>query len=58
MSVSPPFQISAQDVARSSLDRDDIGLWALLVTGCFHLFDSEAAAQRAYRLLLEGVAIR
>jgi len=45
-------------VARSSLDRADIGLWALLVTGCFHLFETEAAARRAYQLLREDVAVR
>lgn len=58
MSVPPPFQITPDDLERSSLEPGDVGLWALLVTGCFHLFDTEAAARRAYRLLLADKAVR
>lgn len=58
MTVSPPFQIEPADLVRSSLEESDVGLWALLVTGCFHLFDTEVAARRAYFLLLAGKAVR
>jgi hypothetical protein len=58
MSASPPFRVSAADIARSSLERADLGAWALLVCGCYHLFESEDAARRAYRLLLADVAVR
>jgi len=58
MTISPPFRITKDDIARSSLDVDDLGFWALLVCGCYHLFLTEQAAQRAYRLLLEDRAIR
>jgi hypothetical protein len=56
MSVAPPFHVTAADIARSSLERADFGAWALLVCGCYHLFDTEDAARRAYRLLSQGVA--
>lgn len=58
MTVPPPFRITAADIARSSLGRGDLGAWALLVCGCYHLFETEDAARRAYRLLLQGVAVR
>lgn len=58
MTVLPPFRITRDDIARSSLDRGDLGLWALLVCGCFHLFETERAARKAYRLLLEDKAVR
>ena len=58
MTVPPPFRISREDIARSSLEADDLGAWALLVTGCYHLFETEAAARSAYRLLLQDKAVR
>lgn len=58
MTVPPPFRITAADIARSGLERRDLGAWALLVCGCYHLFETEDAARRAYRLLLRGVAVR
>lgn len=56
--VCAPFQINADDVERSSLDDDDIGKWALLVTGCHHLFDSKNQAHSVYKLLLRDIAVR
>ena len=58
MTVPPPFRITAADIARSGLERGDLGLWALLVCGCHHLFETEKAARRAYSLLIRGVAVR
>ena len=58
MSVLPPFQISAADIARFSLEPGALGAWAILVCGCFHLFETEAAARRASQLLLEDRAVR
>ena len=58
MSVLPPFQINASDIVRSTLEPSDLGAWAILVCGCFHLFETEAAARRAYQLLLENRAVR
>lgn len=58
MKPSAPFQISIEDVERSSLDAEDVGLWAILVTGCYHLFETKGAARRCYRLLLGGVTVR
>lgn len=47
MSVSYPFQVSEQDVERSStLDKSDIGRWALLINGSYQFYASyDAAAQ-------------
>ena len=58
MTVFPPFQIGVDDIERSSLGLEDLGLWAILVTGCYHLFNSEASARQAYHLLLQDVAVR
>ncbi len=58
MSIMPPFRISPEDIERSSLDARDLGFWALLVCGCYHLFESERAAQNAYRLLRQDVSVR
>ena len=58
MSVPPPFRITAADISRSSLDRGDLGLWAVLVCGCYHLFETEHAARHAYRLLLRDISVR
>ena len=46
MSVSQPFQIDAEEVERTSLEPTDIGLWAILITGCYHLYETEAGASR------------
>ena len=58
MTVPPPFRVTSDDIVRSSLDRGDLGLWAVLVCGCFHLFETERAARHAYRLLLEDKTVR
>jgi len=58
MSVSQPFQIDAEEVERTSLEPSDIGLWAILITGCYHLYETEAAARRAYANLMQDSAER
>lgn len=58
MSIAPPFRITAADIERRDLERGDLGAWALVVAGCCHLFETEGVARRAYRLWLEGVAVR
>ena len=58
MKIYPPFRISRLDAALASLDVQDIGAWAVLVCGCFHIFESKGAAQRAYRLWLENRPVR
>ncbi len=58
MKIYPPFRISRLDAALAALDPADIGAWAILVCGCFHIFESERAAQRAYRLWLENRPVR
>lgn len=50
--IPPPFQISAEDIARSStLEASDLGRWALLITGCFQTFEDEEAANRTRKTL-------
>lgn len=56
--TNPPFRISRLDAALASLDVRDVGAWAVLVCGCFHIFESEGAAHRAYRLWLENRPVR
>lgn len=58
MSVSEPFQLSQEDVLRAGLEPGDVGAWCVLVTGCYHLLDSEAGARRAYSMFLEGNMVR
>ncbi len=58
MSVSQPFQIDAEEVERTSLAPSDIGRWAILITGCYQLFESEDAARRAYVFLMQDVTVR
>ncbi|MEM0985107.1 MAG: hypothetical protein AAGJ32_02570 [Pseudomonadota bacterium] len=58
MSIQPPARISRLDARLAELDPADIGAWAVLVCGCFHIFESERAAQRAYRLWLENRPVR
>jgi len=44
-------KVSKQDVERSStLEKADIGKWAIVVNGAWHIgYDSEAAAAAAYK---------
>lgn len=58
MSLAPPFRLTRENAARAGLDGADAGLWVLVVAGCYHLFETERAARRAYRLLLRDVAVR
>ena len=57
MSVSQPFQIDAEEVERTSLDPSDIGRWAILITGCYHLYETEAAVRRAYANLMQDMTV-
>lgn len=43
--IQSPFQITEQDTERTSLEPADLGRWALLISGCFHLFDNQDAAR-------------
>lgn len=57
MSVLAPFQITQDEIDRTSLDQSDLGRWAVLIAGCYHLFSSKARAHHAYRSLIgEGAA--
>lgn len=58
MSVSNPFRLSEEDVVRADLSPGDIGLWCVIVTGCYHLFESEASARRAHAMILSGKMVR
>jgi len=50
--VYAPFQVSPEDVARSStMTARDCGKWALLVAGCYHLFETRLAAQQCRQKL-------
>ena len=50
-----PFQISEEDWSRSTtLTRADIGRWALLVQGCYLLFESWTDANNCKTELKEG----
>ena len=51
-SVSQPFLVDEFEVEITSLEPTDIGKWALLVTGCYHLFNSleDARSTRAFIL--------
>jgi len=49
--IAAPFQITEQEIERTSLEPDDFGRWALLIQGCFHLFDSFEAAKQTQTLL-------
>ena len=39
-----PFQITQGDIEHTSLEQHDLGKWALLVTGCYQIFESQEAA--------------
>ena len=42
-----PFLVTDETVAYSSLEPTDIGKWAVLVQGCYHLFTSYGEALQA-----------
>lgn len=58
MSIIEPFQITPETVRRAGLERADVHQWCLVVDGCYHLFDTETAARRAYAMLPEGEFVR
>ena len=39
-----PFQITQGDIDRTSLEPSDLDKWALLITGCYQIFDSQSEA--------------
>lgn len=44
------FQITAQDlIYHTDLDESDINLWAYLVCGCYHIFDTKQEAEQSYK---------
>lgn len=53
-----PFRLTADIVCEAKLDQTDVGLWCLLVDGCYHLFNTEQQALSAYEKLLSGVLVR
>lgn len=50
--IHGPYQLTHEHIeASSTLDETDIGQWALLITGCVHMFESyEDAKQRKREL--------
>ena len=53
-----PFQLTEPDIRRAGLKETDIGMWCLLLDGCYHLFETESQVRRAYRMSLQGLAVR
>ena len=58
MSVSGPFQLTEEDVSRAALNTADIGLWCIVVKGCYHLFNSEHQARFAHAKFVAGEMVR
>lgn len=58
MDTKAPFQLSESDIHRADLLPSDVGMWCLVVDGCYHLFASEELAQKAHDKQLEGIAVR
>lgn len=58
MVATGPFMLTEDDVRRAGLQRGDIGAWCFVYDNCFHLFDCEASARRAYELFLKGHVVR
>ena len=58
MCVSKPFQLTPKDIKQASLKPSDVGLWCVLVKGCYHLFGSESQARFAYEKFTAGVMVR
>ena len=52
MTLHGPFQIQQFDIDATSLEQTDLGKWALIVTGCYQLFDSKCEAQSTYDSLV------
>ena len=46
--ITGPFKISADDIERSStMDKTDLGKWALFMNGCYYFYDSFDDADQA-----------
>lgn len=50
------FQITLEDVERSSLEVSDVGKWGYLVSGCYQLFDSLVEATISYNSAFNSAA--
>lgn len=44
--VHAPFQLDAETIDRADLDHRDEGKWALIVAGCYQLFETRLEAQQ------------
>ena len=51
MTVQAPFRIIAEDVERTSLEWSDLGKWALIVCGCYHVYETRDDAEQARRVI-------
>lgn len=58
MTNSAPFKLTLADVRQAGLQPGDVGLWCFMERGCYHLFESETQAKRAYDLMLKGELVR
>ena len=58
MTVKEPFQLTIDDVVSAGLSHSDVGAWCVVIDNCYHLFESEAAAQNAHCMALKGRLVR
>ena len=58
MDSRTPFEVSETDIREADLLPSDLGMWCLIVDGCYHLFATEEQAQKARAKLLEGGTVR
>jgi len=49
------YEITNEDVERSSLELTDVGRWGFIVQGCWQLFDTEQSARMAYDVVFGGL---
>jgi hypothetical protein len=49
--VYAPFKVDDETAERANLDPGDVGKWALIVAGCYHLFKTKADADQCRRRL-------
>lgn len=58
MTVSDPFEITIEDLKRAQLDAGALGMWCVIVDGCYHLFQGEAHARKARDMMDRGAMVR
>lgn len=58
MNVSEPFEIKVEDLERAQLDISALGMWCVIVDGCYHLFQGEAHARKAREMVDRGAIVR